>query len=47
MTTIPVCVGWLWFLGYDIEYETPNYSILSKARFRWGVNAFKTFLKTS
>lgn len=37
MDTIPVRLDWLWFLGYDLEHEIPNHSVLSKARTRWGV----------
>jgi len=35
----------LWFLGYDLDSEVPNHSVLSKARNRWGVNAFKSFFE--
>jgi transposase len=45
MTTIPMRLDWLWFLGYDIDDEIPNHSVLSKARARWGVLAFKTFFE--
>jgi transposase len=41
--TIPERLDWLWFLGYDLDDEIPNHSVLSKARTRWGVEAFKTF----
>ena len=43
MSTIPVRLDWLWFLGYDLDDEVPNHSVLSKARTRWGVSAFQTF----
>jgi len=43
MTTLPLRLDWLWFLGYDIEDDIPNHSVLSKARTRWGVDAFKRF----
>jgi IS5 family transposase len=43
MDTIPERLDWLWFLGYDLDDEIPNHSVLSKARSRWGVEAFKTF----
>jgi len=36
---------WLWFLGYDLEDNIPNHSVLSKARTRWGVTAFKKFFE--
>lgn len=43
--TIPERLDWLWFLGYDLDDEIPNHSVLSKARTRWGVDAFKTFFE--
>ena len=43
MLTIPERLDWLWFLGYDLDDEIPNHSVLSKARARWGVTAFKRF----
>jgi transposase/uncharacterized protein (UPF0179 family) len=43
--TIPERLDWLWFLDYDIDDEIPNHSVLSKARARWGVEAFKTFFE--
>ena len=45
MATIPERLDWLWFLGYDLDDEIPNHSVLSKARARWGVAAFKTFFE--
>lgn len=45
MSTLSLRLDWLWFLGYDIEDEIPNHSVLSKARARWGVNAFKKFFE--
>jgi len=41
MDTSALRLDWLWFLGYDIDTEIPNHSVLSKARARWGVQAFK------
>jgi len=41
METIPERLDWLWFLGYDIDEEVPNHSVLSKARKRWGEDIFK------
>ena len=43
--TIPERLDWLWFLDYDIDDPIPNHSVLSKARNRWGVIAFKTFFE--
>lgn len=45
MDTIALRLDWLWFLGYDLDSEIPNHSVLSKARRRWGVNAFKAFFE--
>ncbi len=45
MNTIPLRLDWLWFLGYDLDSEVPNHSILSKARARWGVQAFRSFFE--
>jgi len=45
LATIPVRLDWLWFLGYDLDDEIPNHSVLSKARARWGVEAFKEFFE--
>lgn len=43
MGTIPERLDWLWFLGYDLDDDIPNHSVLSKARSRWGTEAFKSF----
>ena len=45
MATIPERLDWLWFLGYDIDDEIPNHSVLSKARARWGAEVFKRFFE--
>jgi transposase len=45
MDTIALRLDWLWFLGYDLDTEIPNHSVLSKARTRWGVAAFKRFFE--
>jgi transposase len=45
METIPMRLDWLWFLGYDIDSEVPDHSVLSKARVRWGVEAFRGFFE--
>jgi transposase len=46
METLPLRLDWLWFLGYDIDDEIPNHSVLSKARIRWGVESFKYFFNS-
>jgi transposase len=45
MATLPVRLDWMWFLGYDLDDAIPNHSVLSKARGRWGVEAFKHFFE--
>jgi transposase/uncharacterized protein (UPF0179 family) len=45
MDTIPERLDWLWFLGYDLDDEIPNHSVLSKARSRWGVTVFQSFFE--
>ena len=45
MDTIPMRLDWMWFLGYDLDDTIPNHSVLSKARNRWGVDAFKSFFE--
>jgi transposase len=45
MDTLPLRLDWLWFLGYDLDSEVPNHSVLSKARSRWGVEAFRQFFE--
>ncbi len=45
MQTIPERLDWLWFLGYDLDDDIPNHSVLSKARARWGADAFKYFFE--
>jgi transposase len=45
METIPLRLDWLWFLGYDIDSDVADHSVLSKARTRWGVEAFRRFFE--
>jgi transposase len=45
MNTLPYRMDWLWFLGYDLNSETPNHSVLSKARARWGRELFDVFFQ--
>lgn len=35
-------LDYMWFLGYGLNDEIPNHSVLSKARARWGVEVFET-----
>jgi transposase len=46
MATIPVRLDWLWFLGYDLDDEVPNHSVLSKARARWGLDVFRSLFES-
>ena len=45
MDTLPERIDWLWFLGYDLDSEIPNHSVLSKARKKWGVVVFQSFFE--
>jgi len=45
METLPERLDWLWFLGYTLDTEIPDHSVLSKARTRWGKEAFKHFFE--
>jgi len=45
MNTLPLRLDWLWFLDYDLDSEIPNHSVLSKARNRWGEEAFQRFFE--
>lgn len=46
MQTLPERLDWLWFLGYDLDDEVPNHSVLSKARARWGLDAFRSLFES-
>jgi transposase len=44
---LPERLDWLWFLGYSLDDEAPNHSVLSKARARWGGELFEElFVRT-
>ena len=43
MDTLPERLDWLWFLGFDLDSDIPNHSVLSKARNRWGEEVFRGF----
>jgi len=45
LATIPERLDWQWFLGFDLDDEVPDHSVLSKARARWGTEAFKQFFE--
>jgi hypothetical protein len=47
MGMIPERLDYLGFLGYGLDDETPNHSVLSKARKRWGPEVFEAlFIRT-
>lgn len=41
MRIIPERLDYLWFLGYGLDDEVPDRSVLSKARKRWGRDVFE------
>jgi transposase len=43
MRIIAERLDYLWFLGYRLDDEVPDHSVLSKARKRWGVEVFQRF----
>ena len=45
MATLPERLDWLWFIGFDLDDDIPDHSVLSKARSRWGTGAFKLFFE--
>jgi len=46
MEQLPLRMDWLWFCGYDLDEATPNHSVISKARRRWGQEVFDGFFNT-
>jgi hypothetical protein len=44
---ISLNLGYRWFLGYDFDQPTPNHSVLSKARARFGPEVFESFFRRS
>lgn len=47
MKIIAERLDYLWFLGYSLDEEVPNHSVLSKARARWGNEVFEQlFIQT-
>jgi transposase len=41
MRIVPERLDYLWFLGYGLDDEIPDHSVLSKARARWGRDTFE------
>lgn len=47
MRMLPERLDYLWFLGFGLEDEVPDHSVLSKARARWGQPVFESlFVRT-
>src|SRR5947207_3986001 len=47
MKIIAERLDYLWFLGYSLDEEIPDHSVLSKARARWGKEVFESlFVRT-
>jgi len=47
MKVIAERLDYLWFLGYGLDDEIPDHSVLSKARVRWGKAVFESlFVRT-
>jgi transposase len=47
VSIIPERLDYLWFLGYGLDDQVPNHSVLSKARRRWGQGVFQSlFVRT-
>lgn len=42
---LPLRMDWLWFCGYDLDEKTPDHSVISKARRRWGLEVFAEFFE--
>src|SRR5262245_44837112 len=36
-------LAFMWFVGYDLDEPTPDHSVLSKARDRFGVTVYQAF----
>ena len=47
MRTIPLRIDYLWFLGFSLEDQIPNHSVLSKARTKWGYDVFERLFKST
>jgi transposase len=45
LSQLPLRLDWLWFCGYDIDDPTPDHSVISKARKRWGKAVFAEFFQ--
>jgi transposase len=45
MRELPMRLDWMWFCGYDFDDTLPDHSVISKARRRWGPEAFEGFFE--
>ena len=45
MRQLSLRMDWLWFCGYDLDENTPDHSVISKARRRWGLEIFTEFFE--
>jgi transposase len=47
MRMLPERLDYLWFIGFGLDDEIPDHSVLSKARARWGQEVFESlFVRT-
>lgn len=42
---ISLNMAFMWYLGYDLDESTPNHSVISKARVRYGKEVFEQFFQ--
>lgn len=42
---ISLNLAFMWYLGYDLDEPTPNHSVISKARARYGKEVFEQFFQ--
>ncbi len=42
MRMLPERLDYLWFIGYGLDDEIPDHSVLSKARAKWGAEVFES-----
>ncbi len=47
MAEVEVNLAYRWFLGYDLDEVSPDHSVLSKARARFGPEVFERFFQRS
>ena len=47
LRVIPLRLDYLWFLGFGLDDEIPDHSVLSKARRRWGAEVFERLFARS